>query len=122
MFIKTGKSLFGNTGLIISMFILLILLYFSYNKCYNNNNNNTIFEQFICESGTEPNCKTLPRPDNVRILINPLLDIGSEHFISAFVTYPNEVVVSGIEISLDGYANGYLMGTEDGLILTTESA
>jgi len=31
-------------------------------------------------------------------------------------------VVSGIEISLDGYANGYLMGTEDGLILTTESA
>jgi len=59
---------------------------------------------------------------NVRILINPLLDIGIEHFISAFVTYPAEVVVSGIEISLDGYANGYLMGTEDGLILTTESA
>jgi len=59
---------------------------------------------------------------NVRILINPLLDIGIEHFISAFVTYPADVVVSGIEISLDGYANGYLMGTEDGLILTTESA
>jgi len=59
---------------------------------------------------------------NVRILINPLLDIGIEHFISAFITYPADVVVSGIEISLDGYANGYLMGTEDGLILTTESA
>ena len=59
---------------------------------------------------------------NVRILINPLLDIGIEHFISAFVTYPADVVVSGIEISLDGYANGYLLGTEDGLILTTESA
>jgi hypothetical protein len=59
---------------------------------------------------------------NVRILINPLLDIGIEHFISAFVTYPDQVVVSGIEISLDGYANGYLMGTEDNLILTTESA
>jgi hypothetical protein len=59
---------------------------------------------------------------NVRILINPLLDIGIEHFISAFVTYPDQVVVSGIEIALDGYANGYLMGTEDGLILTTESA
>ena len=59
---------------------------------------------------------------NVRILINPLLDIGIEHFISAFVTYPYQVVVSGIEIALDGYANGYLMGTEDNLILTTESA
>lgn len=59
---------------------------------------------------------------NVRILINPLADIGIEHFISAFVTYPSQVVVSGIEIALDGYANGYLMGTEDGLILTTESA
>ena len=59
---------------------------------------------------------------NVRILINPLLDIGIEHFISAFVTYPDQVVVSGIEIALDGYANGYLMGTEDNLILTTESA
>ena len=58
---------------------------------------------------------------NVRILINPLLDIGIEHFISAFVTYPADVVVSGIEISLDGYANGYLMGTENDLILTTES-
>jgi len=59
---------------------------------------------------------------NVRILINPLLDIGIEHFISAFVTYPDQVVVSGIEIALDGYANGYLMGTENDLILTTESA
>ena len=58
---------------------------------------------------------------NVRILINPLLDIGIEHFISAFVTYPDQVVVSGIEIALDGYANGYLMGTENDLILTTES-
>lgn len=58
---------------------------------------------------------------NVRVLINPLLDIGIEHFISAYVTYPDQVVVSGIEIALDGYANGYLMGTEDGLILTTET-
>jgi hypothetical protein len=66
MFIKTGKSLFGNTGLIISLFILLILLYFSYNKCYNN----TTIEQFLCETGKETNCTTLPRPDNVRVLIN----------------------------------------------------
>ncbi len=33
MFIKDGKSLFGNWGLIISLAILVILLFFSYNKC-----------------------------------------------------------------------------------------
>ena len=58
---------------------------------------------------------------NVRILINPLADIGIEHFISAFVTYPIPVDIQGAEIALDGYANNYLMGTEDNLILTTES-
>lgn len=57
---------------------------------------------------------------NVRILINPLASISIEHFISAYVTYPSQAV-TGIDIALDGYANGYLMGTEDGLILTTES-
>ena len=47
MFINDGKSLFGHTGVIISLCILLILLYFSYNKCYIgsldsiNNTNNT---------------------------------------------------------------------------------
>jgi hypothetical protein len=59
---------------------------------------------------------------NVRILINPLKDAYLEHFISAFVTYPISMTNPGLEIALDGYANGYLMGTEDGLILTTESA
>ena len=38
MFITNGKSLFGNTGLIISLLILIVLAYFSYNKCYVNNN------------------------------------------------------------------------------------
>ena len=58
---------------------------------------------------------------NVRILINPLADIGISHFISARVTYPEPAIIQGIEIALNGYANGYLMGTEDNLILTTES-
>ena len=71
MFIKTGKSIFGNTGLIISLCILLILLYLSYNKCYNNNYNiDTMLESFICETGTETDCSTLPIPNNVRIAIN----------------------------------------------------
>ena len=34
MFIKNGKSLFGNTGLIVALIILCVLLYLSYNKCY----------------------------------------------------------------------------------------
>jgi len=33
MFIKDGKSLLGNWGLIISLAVLIILLFFSYNKC-----------------------------------------------------------------------------------------
>ena len=72
MFLKTGNSLFGNSGLIISFCILLILLYFSYNKCYissNTNTNNTNFEEFICNTGAETECSTLPKPDNVRALI-----------------------------------------------------
>lgn len=65
---------------------------------------------------------TISNTNNVRILINPLVDAYLEHFISAFVTYPETVVVTGIDIALDGYANGYLMGTEDGLILTTQQS
>jgi CHASE3 domain sensor protein len=59
--------------------------------------------------------------ENVRILINPLVNEYLEHFISATVTYPISMTTPGIDIALDGYANGYLMGTEDNLILTTES-
>jgi hypothetical protein len=58
--------------------------------------------------------------DKVRILINPLVNEYLEHFISAFVTYPASNLTAGIDISLDGYANGYLLGTQDNLILTTE--
>jgi hypothetical protein len=36
MFFKDGKSLFGNTGLVISFALLVIILYISYNKCYVN--------------------------------------------------------------------------------------
>ena len=71
MFIKDGKTLFGNSGLVFSLLILLILLYFSYNKCYrisniNNETNKIELENF--ETNTLPNT-TLPSPDDVRILI-----------------------------------------------------
>lgn len=65
MFIKDGKTLFGNSGLIFSLIILIILIYFSYNKCYinnqNNQNNKIEIENFYND--------TLPSPDNVRIII-----------------------------------------------------
>lgn len=57
MFITNGKSLFGNTGLIISLLILIILVYFSYNKCYVNN-----IDGFTCldPRSTDPNCVQVP--------------------------------------------------------------
>lgn len=58
---------------------------------------------------------------NVRVLINPLVNVVLEHFISAVITYPNVVPPTGLELALDGYANNYLMGTETNLILTTET-
>lgn len=66
MFIFNGKSLFGNTGLIISLLILIVLVYLSYNKCYLKNN-----DGFVCEATnpTSPSC-IYPEPKNVRIKIS----------------------------------------------------
>ena len=68
MFITNGKSLFGNTGLIISLLILIVLVYFSYNKCYANN-----IDGFTCldPTSTDPNCiQALEYPQNVRIKVS----------------------------------------------------
>ena len=80
MFILDGKSLFGNSGLILSICILLILLYFSYNKCYINNdnyynNNNSINEYNINNKIekfelSDTDTSKLPIPTNVRAVIN----------------------------------------------------
>ena len=59
MFIKDGKSIFNNTGLIISIIILIVLLILSYNKCM------TSYELF----GEQP-AQPTPEPQNVRININ----------------------------------------------------
>jgi hypothetical protein len=58
---------------------------------------------------------------NVRVLINPLTSQLLEHFVAARITYPNVVAPPGTDIGLNNYPDGYVMGTEDGLILTTES-
>ena len=89
MFINDGKTLFGNTGVLISLCILLILLYFSYNKCYigsisgiggvgdSNHSIDTIpvnnIESFYYSNDDdyddEYNSK-LPVPSNIRVLLN----------------------------------------------------
>jgi len=74
MFIKDGKTLFGNSGLFFSLLILLVLLYFSYNKCYMNTYYNSEIENFYDVTTPEITSLTdktdkLPIPDNVRILI-----------------------------------------------------
>jgi hypothetical protein len=58
---------------------------------------------------------------NVRVLINPLINTSLEHFTSAMVTYPSAIVTAGVDIGLNNYPVGYVMGTQDDLILTTES-
>jgi hypothetical protein len=89
MFITNGKSLFGNTGLIISLLILIILVYFSYNKCYVNN-----IDGFVCLDPTskDPNCVQVPAPQSVRIkvsrasvTVNFTIDISNQTPISFIV-------------------------------------
>ena len=82
MFIKDGKSLFGNKGLIFSIIIILILLYFNYSKCHNkintiNDTNNNLYNNIEPFFESEKvnviddinNANYLPIPENVRITI-----------------------------------------------------
>jgi hypothetical protein len=64
MFLKTGNSLFGNPGLVISIFILILLAILSYSKC-NAFTNNTI-ENFTTTTPitTQSNFK---EPRNLRV-------------------------------------------------------
>jgi len=57
---------------------------------------------------------------NVRLLINPIKDAVILHFIASEVTFIG-TSPPGVEIALDGYPPNSLLGTEDDLILTTES-
>lgn len=57
---------------------------------------------------------------NVRLLINPVKDAVILHFIASEVTFIG-VEPPGVDIGLNGYVANTVMGTEDGLILTTES-
>lgn len=56
---------------------------------------------------------------NVNIISNPITSDMLTHFISYQVTWSGPLG-GGIEIGLDGYSFGNVMGTESDLILTTE--
>jgi len=60
MFISNGKSLFGNKGLLISISILIILVFFSYNKCYINSDKteNFYFNPTNSSNPTNPTNKS----------------------------------------------------------------
>lgn len=68
MFLKTGESIFGNTGLITALIILLLLTVLSYSKCsaFTNHIKN---DHFTVPSPTTTNSLTVtkPEPTNVRI-------------------------------------------------------
>lgn len=91
MFITNGKSLFGNIGLIISLLILIILVYMSYNKCYVSN-----IEQFDI---TTPNTLQPPKDLNIKIkggtvLVNFTIDNSinnklPDSFIIVLAQYDN---------------------------------
>jgi hypothetical protein len=91
MFITNGKSLFGNIGLIISLLILIILVYMSYNKCYVSN-----VEQFDI---TTPNTLQPPKDLNIKIkggtvLVNFTIDNSinnklPDSFIIVLAQYDN---------------------------------
>lgn len=68
MFIKDGKSLFNNTGLLISIIILVILLILSYNKCMSASSYELFTEPTI-PSNTQ-SVQLTPEPQDVRININ----------------------------------------------------
>ena len=74
MFISNGKSLFGNTGLFISILILIILVYFSYNKCYVNNYNNNAIDTFITSPSLLPPTDLRISINNNNIIVNYSLD------------------------------------------------
>jgi hypothetical protein len=87
MFINDGKSIFGNVGLIVSLVILIVLLFFSYNKCMSQtispftvnkiNNKNNIsniintskIEGFSVNNPPPADRIEFPPPENIRVNI-----------------------------------------------------
>lgn len=66
MFLKNGQSLFGSTGLVISIFILVLLAILSYSKCSAFTNN--LVENFETPTPTPTSIKSKHKPPtNLRV-------------------------------------------------------
>jgi hypothetical protein len=57
--------------------------------------------------------------NTVRLLVNPIQDTIIYHYMCYQITSAN--LVAGTPLALDGYPDGSVMGTEDDIILTTET-
>lgn len=77
---------------------------------------NTIINNTAVVSGYDINIE--PISGNLQILVNPIPDATLNHLISAQVQVSDFTV--GTPIGLDGYESGDALGTENGLVLTTE--
>jgi hypothetical protein len=69
MFLKDGKSLLGNWGLIVSLVILIVLVFFSYNKCMAPGMMQNKNEGFVSAATGITKDISFPPPQNPRINI-----------------------------------------------------
>jgi hypothetical protein len=73
MFIKDGKSIFGNVGLLISLIILAIMLFFSYNRCI------APFENSVATTTTRASALT---PASAAPITSPTSDLNENQFFA----------------------------------------
>ena len=114
MFIKDGKSLFKNTGLIVSLLILIILLVLGYKKC----SAPELFEGESTSSSTQ--VQATPAPQNVRISIaNNSVSVNFTVDISNKLPIPTKfiIVVAQYDNTLQNTGNNkYFLSNENELI------
>lgn len=67
MFFKDGKSLFSNTGLAISLVLLVVMLYISYNKCYVNTIENFTDPSTVASTVANTFSNRYQLPENIRV-------------------------------------------------------
>lgn len=121
MFIKDGKSLFNNIGVIIAIIILVILLFLSYNKCV------APIDLEMFEEPTElvPTEQPTPPPKDVRINISSgTVTINFTSDISNNAPIPTKfiVVLAQYDSSLKNTGNNKFYLSNEYELNTTVSA
>jgi hypothetical protein len=123
MFIKDGKSFFGNFGIMVSILILILLLVLNYNRCIapfqnqsslkdilskaNQMAKNNIMENFSDPISNNTNTNKFPPPQNIRvnikgstITVNFTVDLTNNKlipnkFIIIMVQYDSKLNITG---------------------------